>query len=263
MNHLAAFVVRSGMARKRRQIMWAWEPAISLALVGALSAGCASKSDVLTERGALGSETNPWTACGTDLTAFFAQAKIGDKCSFGGGCGHGVTPPYTQGENRTCENGELFGLTMQDLSSTPASDAGSAHPDCLAALDGIENGGSCGWTGACARLSQEPCCVEYAACGPFLPGVVHRAHICAPGCENVAPVTSLPVATGCPTELPSNIGNGGLGRPCEGDFVCVSGAGGPTEGAGSNPGGMQDDLTWCENGVVIGGTLMPWYAEPA
>jgi hypothetical protein len=247
--------------------MWAWKSAIAVALPGALSAGCVSKSDVLTERDALGSVTNPWTACGgTDLTAFFAAAKLGDKCSFGGGCarGGGATNPA---ENRICENGELFGLTTRELTSIPPSDAGSspAYMDCLAALDGAGTGDRCGWTGgACAKLSQEPCCVEFAACsviapnGVSSPSVVRRAHVCAPGCENVAPVTSLPVATGCPTELPSDTVNGGLGRPCEGDFVCVSGTGGPTAGAGSNPRGLPNDLAWCESGVVVGGMLFAW-----
>jgi hypothetical protein len=257
MTRLTALMVRSGMMR--RQVMWASEPLTLAALVAVLGAGCASKSDVLTQD--LGSATNPWTTCGVpDLAPFMQQSKLGDACTFVGGCGLAVDSYHCLVENRSCQHGVLFALTTEalDCPAPAAVDAGSvpAYTDCAAALGSARTGATCAWQGVCAKPSPDECCIELAACGdvsiPNLAGRVLRGHVCAPGCANLTPVAGLPAATGCPT---GDMTDPGLGRPCEGNFVCVNG----TEGLGGiGTAQSTSDLTWCDHGVVVGGTTFLW-----
>jgi hypothetical protein len=231
------------MAEKRRLLMRMWEMGISAALAALLGAGCVSKSDVLTQQGELGAEDNPWPGCGPDISGSIARSKLGDHCDFGGWCSTATDLVCKPSENRICENGLIFGATVDTLDcpwNGSTADAGSAaaYTDCLTALEQGKTGDNCGWTGSCVIRSQDSCCVEVAVCCNSPTRGLRRLHVCAPGCENVAPVANLPVATGCPTEMPSDRANSGLGRPCEGDFVCI---------------GTTSRVTWCDHGVVVGG----------
>jgi hypothetical protein len=244
--------------------MRACAPLTLASLVAVLVAGCASKSDVLTQEGPLGtpgSATNPWTRCSPNAdAAWFQQAQLGDSCTFEGGvCGTG-DQSGCRVETRTCVNGSLFGVILQTLdcqamywrdgSSTPV------YADCATALQGARTGDACSWQGACAEPSQQECCVEYASCNVD-PGRVVRAQICAPGCTNLAPNAALPADTGCPTEIAGGVANGGLGRSCQGNFVCVGGK----AGMGDIPTDSPADLTWCDHGVVVGGSVMSWVLQ--
>jgi hypothetical protein len=224
------------------------ELGISAALLVCLGAGCANKSDILTGKGELGSSDNPWQSCTSDPAGFIAKSKLGDHCSFGGACSMGPGAVCGTIEYRTCQNGLIFSVDTETL-DCPLSgfppDAGStpAYSDCLTALQQGKTGDSCTWQDAksCAVPSQEPCCVDLAVCGCYPPGGLRRAHVCAPGCENLTPAPGLPVLTACPTGNPMN--SLGLGSPCEGNFMCV---------------GPFSELTWCDHGVVVGGEVDLW-----
>jgi hypothetical protein len=198
-----------------------------------------------------------WTSCGDPeapgiegMRLFMAQSKMGDACASFGGCGIGDEQEGCLGQYRNCLNEVLYALTLEHLDCPVVTPSADSWSDCLLALQGGHSGDTCSWEGACLRPSTQTCCVELAMCGSPVQQL-YRARICAPGCTEISADPSQPTVTSCAgTSVGLNIN---LGAPCQGSFICTGG-----QDATGHLQATSADIAWCDHGMVVGGTFMPW-----
>jgi hypothetical protein len=150
--------------------------------------------------------------------------------------------------------------------------------DCREALSFGRTGEACDAPWTCARLTDDPCCVEVAACGSLSYGPASwpdllRGRICSIGCEKLTPEPERPLATNCDHAFEGALR---AGLPCSGDYVCLDDwqpapdevqiVGELTQGstlsvdvtaspylAAAQQQAQADAFHWCGNGVVQSG----------
>jgi hypothetical protein len=160
---------------------------------------------------------------------------------------------------------ELTSQTLLDVAETgvvTALDNGVSWDDCEAALaDGV-TGEACTWAGtSCIGPSEDTCCREGAQCVQSPTGMtetiglLHRIRVCAPGCENLEPDTTMPVITDCASAAAADVCHST--PACEGDFTCYRTVG---DWAITEYDAMSqlNGAMWCAAGALVGGYGTSW-----
>jgi hypothetical protein len=240
------------------------------AVVAVLTVGCAvaERSVPATE----GSEGGEPASCPRLNAPASESPQSGDPCTFVGPCG-GSNNLLCSYANWDCQNGIVFAETSELIDcpvDPPIATTAVPWTDCQAAVASARTQDPCGWQGACAETTDDPCCVHVAICG-MSPGPdrhVYRYRMCAPGCSRLTADSTGPVLTACPgAELaPGNsIPQMHLGQPCTGDFLCVD------QGPFSNewfPASAYTEfdygsgVEWCAGGVIVGSRMDAFMIGP-
>jgi hypothetical protein len=210
----------------------------------------------------------------------WSTVKMGDHCYDADSCGPGVfcTGPAA-GSNPylllACAGHKVVVIASTLLDSNadscPSYNPSVSWADCASGLSDGHTNDACTWcSGECARPTDDPCCIEVAACAwyqappPPYPapwrGALLRYRICAPGCQNVQPDTAQPTITDCATVASHSICT--FASPCQAGLVCAfADSPNSTNGEPSVPIDDQTvkvlgpSLAWCANGILVGGAF--------
>ncbi len=184
-------------------------------------------------------------------TLQMGQACAPESCIPGGCFSAG------NGSIRMCSEGRVQTLTATRLDSTCPTCTKGTWSDCNTALaNGATTGDTCNWIGGgCAQPTSDPCCVDAIDSCTGHGNFVWRYRMCAPGCTNVTPDTTLATVTNC-ASVPTSDSICRTWSPCQGNFACY---GGPGLNAVSFTDSSDADVVgiiWCAGGNLVGGYAM-------
>jgi len=257
---------------------WTKKCSIGICAISAVVVlGCATEARVLEEKrqGAgldvdnENSEMNSWEECDPGDESL-AEYATGDTCFWGGSsCGH---IGFYDGTLASCGEDRLAVIEFDRRGLTDEGypdHSGPVLTDCETALGEGHTGQPCAQPFACARASEESCCVEVANCTSFGESEgsysLYWTEICEPGCETIEPDTTKTPAMDC-TQTILVVRNendtytyvNDIDRPCVGDFICETFGDNDISGVGvaeDVPAFYQthgEGLRWCHNGLVLG-----------